>query len=585
MSYSAISVKEAVKSINNTDTNGWFLPAIQRPYVWGSRYENELYICKLFDSLLRGYPIGGLIIWNTKEKVPFREFIRDYRSGFESDRPVEEGLWERPDKWLVYDGQQRLQTLYSCLRYTFNNKILIFDLLYKRTDELGPDETGFEFVELATKLQWHQLKMNELFTHLPDEEYKPFERKQIKAMQLLKGETLITEDEEDLLCKNLDQLWKILVQEDKKSLSYYPISTSKETEVNEIFERLNSGGMALTQADLLFSNIKASYPDFEWRLETTSKLIYNNTNSGYLFNAYNILQLLNLIIKSNIRVDAKKVKKSELKTFDDKWKKLEKPIFSFFVDYLWGQFKINNNSIIPRKNALLPLMVYFFELYDKGYKFKDITKSNLQKINQYLIKSQINDWNLNTFVDKFSNLIHQSAKNSTGLFEFPLKQIEDEVISRGNRPSEISENNFKYYIWFSLKILTPQKVYQFDPDIVGRFNPEIDHIFPRKLKGRSKEYEQDVDVIWNMMPTKGDINAYKTNNHPREFFTDKVKDKSGKIISGSKYLDDYEFLSPLDEHKQIDFAADVWSDHKKFIAERRKRMIDFLKTKYGIELV
>ncbi len=49
-------------------SNGWFLPAVQRPYVWGSRYENELYICKLFDSLLRGYPIGGLIIWNTRRK-------------------------------------------------------------------------------------------------------------------------------------------------------------------------------------------------------------------------------------------------------------------------------------------------------------------------------------------------------------------------------------------------------------------------------------------------------------------------------------------------------------------------------------
>ncbi len=55
----------------------------------------------------------------------------------------------------------------------------------------------------------------------------------------------------------------------------------------------------------------------------------------------------------------------------------EKPLYSFYFDYLWGQLKINNNSIIPRKNALLPLMVYFFELYNKGFKFKDLFNKKL----------------------------------------------------------------------------------------------------------------------------------------------------------------------------------------------------------------
>jgi len=47
MSYKTISVKEAVRHINNA-VNGWFLPAVQRPYVWGSRYESEEYICNFF---------------------------------------------------------------------------------------------------------------------------------------------------------------------------------------------------------------------------------------------------------------------------------------------------------------------------------------------------------------------------------------------------------------------------------------------------------------------------------------------------------------------------------------------------------
>lgn len=144
MSYLAISIKEAINFINN-NVNGWFLPAIQRPYVWGSRYENELYISKLFDSILKGYPIGGLIIWNTSEEIPYREFIKDYFPG-EMAKLVDKGLHARSDKWLIYDGQQRLQTLYSCLKYTFNNKILVFNLLYDLSQQHDPDETGFSFI-------------------------------------------------------------------------------------------------------------------------------------------------------------------------------------------------------------------------------------------------------------------------------------------------------------------------------------------------------------------------------------------------------------------------------------------------------
>lgn len=40
--YTSISIKEALEKINN-DSDGWFLPKIQRKYVWGSRYEGEKY--------------------------------------------------------------------------------------------------------------------------------------------------------------------------------------------------------------------------------------------------------------------------------------------------------------------------------------------------------------------------------------------------------------------------------------------------------------------------------------------------------------------------------------------------------------
>jgi len=567
MSYLGISVKEAISNLNS-DNNGWFLPAVQRPYVWGSRHENEQYICKLFDSILRGYPIGGLITWNTEEKIPYREFMSDYKNG-DIPKLVDAGLHGRKDKWLVYDGQQRLQTLYSCLKYTFNGRVIVYDLLFNLLDKHDPDETGFSFVDKNLEINWNFIRLNELFSKLPDQD-SDFEDEILGKKENLQSE------ERKIIKKNLKQLWKVYVETDKASLAYFPIQSASEDEVNEIFERLNSGGMALSQADLLFSRIKGNNEnyDFEENLQLSSKGIYNKTGKGYLFGAYSILQLLNLIVKGRVRVDPKIVKDIELAEFSTVWTNLEISLHDYFTDYIWGQFKINNASIIPRKLALLPMMVYFYEISIKGFKFKHITSHNLKALNQYFIKSQINDWNLQSYTDNFSSIIKKASTDAGNqMFDFPLTDIENKINEKKQRNTDINEERLRNYLWFSLKILTPNRVYQFEPDIRGRFNPEIDHIFPIKLKGSSTVYRKNVDIIWNMQPTKGDLNGFKTNHHPNLFFTDKITNSKGAAVVGSKYISDYDFLLPKDIHGSVDFSDAVWGSEELFIKSRKELML------------
>ena len=579
MSYLSISVKEAMNHINSS-VNGWFLPAIQRPYVWGSRYENEMYICKLFDSILRGYPIGSLIIWNTEEKVPYREFITNYSHTGEGAKLVDQGLYGRADKFLIYDGQQRLQTLYSCLRYTFNSRVLAFDLLYDKNLSSDQDETGFCFVDRNTPLSWHTLRLNELFIKQPNDETR-FED------EIVKKSGSISEEEKYILKNNLRSLWKVFVETDKKSLAYFLIKTDDEKEVNEIFERLNTGGIPLSLSDLLFSDIKEQFPGFEEQLQSASKNIYHSTAKGFSFTAYNILQLLNLAVKNQVRVDPKKVKKSEINLFHEVWITMEKPLEAFFSDFIWGQFKINNGSIIPRKTALLPIVIYLHEIYKKGFQFnKDISKLNLEIIKRYFIKSQVNGWDLQSMIDNFTRIIlNESHNSSSRMFDFPLGKIEAYINSQRKRSTEVFEESFINYTWFALKILTPNRIYQFEPDMKGRFNPEIDHVFPRKLVGRNKEYEEQVDVVWNMQPTKGDINSYKTNYHPKLFFTDKAINKSGEAILGSKFIHEYDFLFPVATDYSIDFSDDIWERPIDFIKQRRQKMIEFLHNNYGLTLL
>jgi len=53
MGYFDQTIKDVLTEIENGTL---FLPAIQRKFVW-----NEEQITKLFDSLMRGYPIGTFL--------------------------------------------------------------------------------------------------------------------------------------------------------------------------------------------------------------------------------------------------------------------------------------------------------------------------------------------------------------------------------------------------------------------------------------------------------------------------------------------------------------------------------------------
>ena len=46
------------KAIGEIQSNKYLLPAIQREFVWSAEQ-----IESLFDSLLRGYPIGSFLFW------------------------------------------------------------------------------------------------------------------------------------------------------------------------------------------------------------------------------------------------------------------------------------------------------------------------------------------------------------------------------------------------------------------------------------------------------------------------------------------------------------------------------------------
>lgn len=77
------------------------LPEIQRHYVWRATRVRDL-----LDSLYRGYPSGSILMWETEEPVPTRDFaIAQDTNAFAGRK-------------LLLDGQQRLTSLTAVLNGT-----------------------------------------------------------------------------------------------------------------------------------------------------------------------------------------------------------------------------------------------------------------------------------------------------------------------------------------------------------------------------------------------------------------------------------------------------------------------------------
>ena len=544
MSYSGISIKEVMNFINY-ETNGWYLPTIQRPYVWGDRHESEKYICKLFDSILKGYPIGNIIVWNCITKVPFKDFSKDYYNDIIVENR-DESVWSKKDKWLVYDGQQRLQTLYSCLRYSVNGRVLVYDLL-SQDDPSDLDKVGFYFVDKnsVTAMPFAHIKMSELYGKSIDDkaEYR-------KAIFKRWPSHEITNEEELEIEKRLDRLFNVFINKDSKVLAYYQLDENfTEDQVNEVFQRINSGGVPLSGADLLFSRIKQQYYSFE---EDTLKLArtIKELTSGLEISHYFILLILNVIIKATTRIDATKVKPSELTKFKESYTILEKVLKDFYQEFIFNMFKINNASLIVRGNALIPLIIYAYHKKDKYHmNFKDIEIENLMRMKKYFVLSQYNDWNTQTILTKNSELALSD--------QFRLDEMTEFVRNNG-RIDKLSTNTLEYYRKFSLKIILRHRLFV-NTSSEGRYNPELDHIYPVKLEDRTVGY--DPDVLWNMQPIDGTTNLDKSNQNPNTYFQKKpqVKDK-------------YDFIDDIDQ---------PWLD---FIIKRKSAMIKQFEQDYNTKL-
>jgi uncharacterized protein with ParB-like and HNH nuclease domain len=92
--------------LDNVTSGEFRVPRFQRPYVWSPDD-----MIQLFDSVLKGYPIGSLLIWQTD---------RQDITSLDSIGPITLSEIGPVVKSYVVDGHQRLATLLGVLRLPEN---------------------------------------------------------------------------------------------------------------------------------------------------------------------------------------------------------------------------------------------------------------------------------------------------------------------------------------------------------------------------------------------------------------------------------------------------------------------------------
>src|SRR5690606_36612119 len=90
------TVEELVSMIERGELR---LPEMQRQYVWRAPRVRDL-----LDSLYRDYPSGAILLWDTDDPPPQRDFA------------VEQAANPYRTTRLLLDGQQRLTSLSAVIR-------------------------------------------------------------------------------------------------------------------------------------------------------------------------------------------------------------------------------------------------------------------------------------------------------------------------------------------------------------------------------------------------------------------------------------------------------------------------------------
>ncbi|MCQ2634494.1 DUF262 domain-containing protein [Helicobacter pylori] len=551
------SIKEVVDELNVR----YFLPDIQREYVWLKKAD-EKKIEQLFDSILRGYPIGSFLFWKLpkediaksdeqdSDKLNFQpyQFITNYDERKPHNEKIRIEQIRRDDLYIVLDGQQRLTSLYIGLKGTRT---------LKKKNARYDNPNAYEEKRLYLNLK-HQPNMDspednyqfEFHAKTPENDkehwwFKVGDILELKSVVNYTREHELDGEESALLLENLKNAFCT-----EKLISYFEETEKDLNKVLNIFIRVNSGGVKLSYSDLLMSILTASFSS-DIR-EKMNELVDALKDKGFSNVGQDpVLKTCLLLVGSNTEFKLKNFNKKNIKEIEENWEKITDSIYNAaklletfgYAGYLSSAY-------------ILSSLAYFYFLNSK------MNENDKEQALKFVRNAQITsyftpstDTKLNNIansmkdVKTFESFNHNLAKHQT----WPLKITNDAI-------EEVMCSSSHARVFPILQILYPNLNYK-----TTIFH--IDHIYPKsKFKKENEKLDKDFyeNHLYNLQLLEGQENSTKKDKDPEVWLKEEYKDE--------RAIEEYKRKNYIDPNLKLE-----WENIKEFREKREEAIIEKLK--------
>ena len=497
MSYEKLSIKETVQKIGNNEI---YLPAIQRKFVW-----RQDQIEKLFDSIMRGYPIGTFLFWFIHrpniDSYVFYKFLTDYhqRDKYLNDKAPNPEL--KDEIIGVLDGQQRLSSMYIALQgtyavkkpyYSWNNdnafpKTRLYLNLLSEESEEEDQEINYTF-KFLTLEDSKIISKKQLWLDIRDvlnwEKDPPIDDYYDSLLENEKYQEIIYELQDKEIRKKIKSTIRVLHQRlvNDELINYFKIQQQELDDILKIFVRVNSGGTILSKTDLLFSTIVANWENGRDEIENFIESI-NSKGEGFWFNNDFIMRSCLVLTDCPVIFKVNSFKTENVLKIKEEWSNIKQAIektIELLIDYGISGYNLSS------QNAIIPIAYYII----KGGSLDSKCKEDLRLyLIHSLLKNIFGGQGDSVLTNLRNNLRIHDKENKTyylkkNTFEFD-SIIETKLPS--NKTLKISDDDIEEFLGYKkgnityliLTLLYPHLKY-------GQVNFHQDHIHPSSLFTDSK---------------------------------------------------------------------------------------------------
>jgi len=511
------TIKSMISDINNeeSDGGGLWLPNIQRLFVWE---ENQ--IERLFDSIMRQYPLPSMMIWKTKSELRNRRFIEQYFENVDLKTLYRQS--NKKTKRMVLDGQQRLQSLFIGLKGSIDGREFCFNLLSGNTK--APEDIRYRFSFLSKKeLKWPWVRFGDLI-------YSKKLAGDIAKGIFKEAGVNLTEDQIEFATRNIERAKREF--EVSEALLYQEIDGTDEDntfvfeDIVEIFIRANSGGTKLSKSDLMFTLLASDWATADIEMQ---EFLSEVNGTQFQFDRDFVLKTSLVVLGLGARYDVEKLRDDKLKRkISDNWGKITNSIF-FVRDILVSKTFIRSDKALTSYNALIPIIYLHYHFSEQW--------GNIRPIKDYLLRALL----AGAFSGRPDGLIDKITNNIKECESFDKKLI-FRIMQEDGRELELSEDrlfdmgygssqiHLLFNLWYSN--------FDYRPALDGH-QPQVDHIFPQSLLKAIKDINPEtgrkslqhyaaweINQLANCMLLTAQENgaSQKTNIPPDEWFANKDDD-------------------------------------------------------------